>query len=252
VSSADFCPWPALPPPRGIQLTVMPEHPCSYLPGRVARNRAFLAERMPPQLYHELMNAGFRRSGTFLYQPICSGCRACEPIRVPVATFVPSKSQRRVWRKNQDLQVAVGLAEPTEEKFELYGRYVRERHNPEREEGEEGEEDRESFLEFLYHSPVETIEFTYRRPADQKLIGVGLCDICAQSLSSVYFYFDPIESKRRGLGTFSSLQEIAWARKKNIPYYYLGYFVRGCAAMSYKANFAPNELLHPDGVWRAS
>ena len=213
----------------------------------MARNRGFLANRMRPELYHQLMDAGFRRSGTFFYQPICAGCRACEPIRVPVATFTPSKSQRRVWRKNQDLIITVGPPEATEEKFALYTRYLKGRHNPDR------EEDRESFLEFLYRSPVETIEFTYRTPDDQNLIAVGLCDVSAQSLSSVYFYFDPSDAwKRRCLGTFSSLQEITVARARNIPYYYLGYFIHDCGAMNYKANFAPNELLHPDGVWRAN
>jgi arginine-tRNA-protein transferase len=213
----------------------------------MARNRGFLAQRMPPELYHRLMDAGFRRSGTFFYQPICAGCRACEPIRVPVATFTPTKSQRRVWRKNQDLVIEVGAPEATDEKFDLYTRYVKGRHDPHR------EEEREGFLEFLYRSPVNTVEFTYRTADDRKLIGAGLCDLCAQSLSSVYFYFDPSDTcKRRGLGTFSSLQEIAFARAKNIPYYYLGYFIRDCASMNYKANFAPSELLHADGIWRAN
>jgi arginine-tRNA-protein transferase len=210
----------------------------------MARNRAFVAEQMPPLLYHQLMDAGFRRSGTFVYQPICAGCRECQPIRVPVGRFTPSKSQRRTWQRNQDLRIAVQTAQPSDEKFDLYTRYVRGRHKPDH------EDDRDSFIEFLYHSPVETIEFTYRTPGEGKLIGVGLCDICPQSISSVYFYFDPEES-RRGLGTFSSLHEVDFARKHNIPFYYLGYFIRGCGAMNYKAQFRPCELLHPDGVWRA-
>src|SRR5689334_4790226 len=189
---SDSCPWPALPPPRGIPLSVMPEHACPYRPGRVARNRAFLAGRMVPELYHQLMDAGFRRSGTFFYQPICAGCRACQPIRVPVARFAPTKSQRRVWRRNQDLLISVAAAEPTDEKFDLYMRYLRARHRPDR------EEDRAGFEEFLYRSPVQTLEFTYRTPQTHKLVGVGICDICASSLSSVYFYFDP-EEGRRGL-----------------------------------------------------
>jgi arginine-tRNA-protein transferase len=222
----------------------MPEHPCPYLPGRLARNRAFLARRMPPELYHQLMDAGFRRSGTFFYQPICSGCRACQPIRVPVATFTPSKSQRRVWRRNQDLIVSIGPPIPTDEKFDLYTRYVRGRHNPDR------DDNRAGFEEFLYTTPVQTLEFAYRTPGDRRLIGIGLCDICAQSLSSVYFYFDPLEA-RRGIGTFSSLQEIDFAARNKISHYYLGYYIADCASMNYKANFHPHEILHPDGIWRS-
>ena len=224
-------------------MTTLPAHPCGYLPGRVAQNRAFLCDRMPPQLYHELMDAGFRRSGTFVYQPVCSGCRACQPIRVPVGRFAPSASQRRVWRRNQDLRIAVVPPVATEENFDLYRRYVQARHDPAK------PERFDSFVEFLYTSPVQTLEVQYR-DVGGVLLGVGIVDVCdMRSLSSVYFYFDPAES-RRGLGTFSSLWEIAFAREHDLPYYYIGYYVRDCAAMSYKARFSPHELLGPDGVWR--
>jgi arginine-tRNA-protein transferase len=244
----DRCPWPALPPPRNIPLTTLAEHPCPYLPGRVARNRAFVCEGMPPALYHELMDAAFRRSGTFVYQPVCSGCRECRPIRVPVDRFTPSKSQRRAWRRNADLVVEVtSPPQPSEEKFNLYILYLRGRHDSQR------EDDFAGFVEFLYRSPVDTIEITYRlADAARTLVGVGICDLCAaRSLSSVYFFFDPAHA-RRGLGTFSSLWEIDFARRRNIPYYYLGYWVRDCESMSYKAQLRPSEVLDPDGVWRAT
>ena len=236
--------WPGLPAPRGISLTTLPEHPCSYLPDRAARNRAFLCERMPGPLYHELMDAGFRRSGTFFYQPVCTGCRECRPIRVPVDQFQPSKSQRRAWRRNDDLVVSVEPPAPTEEKFQLYARYVREWHAK-----DEDADDPSGFVDFLYRSPVDTIEISYRDAAG-KLLGVGICDVCERSLSSVYFYFDPAES-HRGLGTFSSLWEIDFARRQKIPHYYLGYWIGGCGAMKYKACFRPFELLGGDGTWRA-
>src|ERR1700722_15415025 len=105
------CPYPAWHPPVDIPLTVLPEHPCSYLPDRVAQSRAFLTDRISPGLYHRLMNAGFRRSGQLVYQPICKDCRACLPIRVPLETFKPTKSQRRCFRHNSDLAVAVGPLE---------------------------------------------------------------------------------------------------------------------------------------------
>jgi arginine-tRNA-protein transferase len=194
-------------------------------------------------LYQELMDAGFRRSGTFFYQPICRGCRQCRPIRVPVGRFAPSKSQRRTWRRNQDLVVAVGAPVPTDEKFDLYTRYLRQRHH------NDEAEDPASFVEFLYRSPVRTLEMTYR-DGRGRLIGVGICDLCERSLSSVYFYFDPDEA-RRGPGTFSSLWEIDFARRRSVPYYYLGYWVSQCASMAYKANYRPTELLGDDGVWRS-
>jgi arginyl-tRNA--protein-N-Asp/Glu arginylyltransferase len=238
-----FSHYPSHPPPVNVPLVVLPEHDCSYLPGRQALSRAFMVGRMPGEMYHALMDAGFRRSGKLVYQPVCPGCRACVPLRVPVETFVPSKSQRRCVRKNADIRVVIGPAEPTEEKFDLYRRYIRQWHG--RDDAEGGWE---AFVSFLYDSPVQTLEFSYR-DGEGRLLAVGICDICPRSLSSVYFYHDPANS-RRGLGTLGAIHEIEAAQAWDIPYYYLGYWINGCGAMQYKSGFRPCEILHPDGVWR--
>jgi leucyl-tRNA---protein transferase len=232
------CAYPALPPPTDVPLTVLPEHDCPYLPPRKAITRAIMASRIPPDLYHDFLDAGFRRSGKLIYQPICRGCRKCVPIRVPVDRFEPSKSQRRCLRKNSDLVVSQGAAVATAEKEELYRRYVT---------GWHGGESAEGFESFLYDSPVQTIEFCYRDAAG-RLLAVGICDLSSRSLSSVYFYFDPADAGR-GLGTFGALYELDWAAGAGIPFYYLGYWVHGCASMQYKANFRPCEVLLPDGRW---
>ena len=225
---------------------MLPDRPCPYLPGRVEIIRGFACERMPGEMYHAFMDRAFRRSGRLFYQPVCRGCRACQPIRVPTATFRTSKSQRRVWRRNQDLAVTVTPhPRASNEKFKLYLRYQRARHDRER---DGGDADIAGFVDFLYRSAVDTVEFAYRDAAG-KLIGVGIGDLCAASLSSVYFYFDPNE-RRRSLGIFSAMWEIAFAAERNVPHYYLGYWVRDCATMKYKAEFRPHELLEPDGVWR--
>jgi arginyl-tRNA--protein-N-Asp/Glu arginylyltransferase len=237
-----FSAYPALPPPAAIPLVTLQEHPCAYLLHRLTENRAFVAHTLSPETYHDLMNAGFRRSGRLFYQPICRGCRACIPIRIPTNRFVPSKSQRRCFRRNSDLVVTVSRAKPTDEKFDLYRRYASQRH------GDLHANDPETFCSFLYDSPVDTLEFDYRDPSG-RLLAVGICDVCSRSLSSVYFYFDPSES-RRSLGNFSVLKEIQYSRRLAIAHYYLGYWVAQAQSMAYKTNFQPCELLHPDGVWR--
>ena len=240
--SQTFSHWPGHPVPLPLKLATSPGHECSYFPDRVCRTRAFWTEQLPGVWYHRLMDAGFRRSGKVIYQPVCDACRDCIPIRVPVARFAPSKSQRRCWRRNQDLVVSIGTHEPTPEKYAIYERYRLRWH------GSTDGQDQKAFEQFLYESPVDTLEFCYRDPAG-RLLGVGICDVCPQSLSSVYFYFDPEFAARR-LGTFSALWEIHWARQHEIPHYYLGYWIRGCGAMEYKSDYRPCELLGTDGVWR--
>lgn len=242
VAPQGFSCWPACPPPVRIPLTQLGAHPCPYLPEQRASDRAFLADKMPPRLYHALMDRGFRRSGKVIYQPACPGCRACTPVRVRAEAFSPSKSHRRCLRRNADLTVEEGPLRADEEKFDVYARYQSRRH------GDPAHLDWHGFEDFLYDSPVDTREFLYRDPAG-RLLAVGIADLCETSLSSVYFYYDPDEMKR-GLGTLGVLHEIELCRRRNIPFYYLGFWVRGCAAMSYKVTFRPYQLLGTDGVWR--
>jgi arginine-tRNA-protein transferase len=179
-----------------------------------------------------------------VYQPVCTGCRACVPLRVEVGKLERTKGLRRLMKRNGDLRVSVAEPRVTLEKWELYERYQREWHG--KDVGDEG--GAEGFVRFLYDSPVETAEFEYRNGAG-KLIGVGICDVSLKSVSSVYFYFEPGE-KGRSLGTFSAVYEMLWAREMGIPYWYAGYWVKGCGAMEYKARFRPCEVLGTDGVWR--
>jgi arginine-tRNA-protein transferase len=236
--------WPAIPPPIRLPLYVSPAHPCSYLPNRAATMRGFIASQMPGNLYQHFMDAGFRRSGDYFYQPVCRGCRQCIPIRVPVDEFRPNKSQRRCARRNRDLVVTISEPKIDDERFALYARYKSLWHNAD-------DATLREFESFLYTSPVPSVEFAYRAPnSGGRLLAIGICDVCpGTSLSSVYFFFDPGEA-RRGLGTFGVLREIEFARDEGLANYYLGYLVEDCRSMAYKAAFAPCEVLGTDGIWR--
>lgn len=216
---------------------------CVYLPGRRWALRMLPAPR-EDAAYRALLESQHRRSGWVVYRPVCQGCRECLPIRVPVATFVPSRSQRKALRRNQDVSVEVGPPEPTQEKLELHNRFVASRFDR----GEAGFPDLETYAEVFGASPITTREMRLR--VGPRLVGLGIMDLLPDVVSSVYFFFDPDEA-RRSLGTFSALQEIELARSTNRSYLYLGYYIAGCREMSYKARFRPCEVLHPDGVWRS-
>lgn len=225
-----------------MRLTTLQDVPCPYLPGRAETVRAVLASRIDGTTYHAFLDANFRRSGRMIYQPVCHACQECRSLRVPTGSFTPTASQRRVARKNADLTITVAEPELTDEKADLYARYVREQHS------RPDEADRERLRGFLYDSPTDSLEFVYRDAAGA-LVAVGICDVSAASLSSVYFYFDPAAAGRSP-GTFGAIYEIAWAAGRGIGHYYLGYWIRDCPAMTYKANFRPAEVLGADGVWR--
>lgn len=238
-----FSHYPAWPVPGGLPLPSSELHPCAYLPGRDTRIRGISLQQMPDDAYQAFMDAGFRRSGQLIYQPLCPSCRSCQPLRVRVDDFRATRSQRRCWSKNIDLKVSIADPQPTEEKFSLYDRYQREWH------GKTEPSSWEDFVSFLYVSPVTTVEFCYRDNTGS-LVAVGLCDVTRVSLSSVYFYFDPDKSIR-GLGTYGVLRELFHAKNELLQFYYLGYYIYGCDAMAYKSNYRPNEILDTAGVWRS-
>jgi len=215
---------------------------CAYLPERRSRNEGFVTSgRIDGAFYHQLLNRGFRRSGSFFYRPVCTACNACRSIRIPVEGFTPSKSQRRNWRRNAGVTVTTGDPNISDEKWRLFQAYLARQHN--RSMGDTHEDLRR----FLYDSPTDTVEFEYR--LDGELIGFGISDVCKRSLSTVYFVFDPRHADR-GLGTFSMLWEIDFCRRKDIPYYYLGFTIADCPKMNYKTNFRPYEILGEDLAWR--
>ena len=219
---------------------VSQETPCPYLPDNKARSEAYAVDQLEGAVYERLLTRGFRRSGRVVYRPRCRGCQECRQIRVPVGSFQPTRSMRRVMRRNADVTVEEGRPAPDLEKFALYRRYLDAQHD------ESMARSYESFREFLYDSPLETCEFLYRLHG--RLMGVSIADRLPLGLSSVYMYFDP-EFAERSPGTFSVLWEIDYCRLAGLAYYYLGFYVAGSSTMSYKARFRPNEILVGDDRW---
>ena len=216
------------------------ESPCPYLPHKRSRCEAYAVDDVGGDVYEEMLARGFRRCGRVVYRPRCNHCRECRQLRIPVERFVPSRSMRRVSRRNADVRVEIGDPIPTREKFNLFRRYLSGQHD--------GTMLRtfEAFVEFLYDSPVPSLEVRYT--IGNRLVGISINDHCPGGLSSVYMFFDP-EFRRRSLGTFSVLWEIAHCRREALPYYYLGYYVANSRTMAYKSRFRPNEILAGEDHW---
>lgn len=214
---------------------------CPYFRERWSSSRVVVAHAPSADQYQELMDMGFRRSGDVFYRPECASCAACVPIRVPVAEFRASRSQRRAWRRNTDVDIEFADAHYSDELFELYERYQREIHD-----GVMAATPGD-FREMFFESPIDTLGLYLRLGG--RVIGFGIVDVCPLSLSSVYFFYDP-ELRERRLGVFSALAEIEHCRRLDRPYWYIGFYVEGCAKMEYKRQFKPCELLDVGGCWR--
>ncbi len=222
--------------------------PCPYLPGREER-KVFttLRGRDANTTNDELSLRGFRRSQSVAYRPSCPTCASCLSTRIPVESFTPTRTQRRVLRRNADLVRRPCAPWATEEQYALFRTYLDARHS----DGGMAEMDASEFAAMIEETPVRSRVVEYHDPAKprgQSLRAACLTDVTKDGVSMVYSFFDPADGGR-SLGAHMILDHIAIAREAGLPYVYLGYWVPGSPKMGYKAQFRPFEVyLH--GRWR--
>jgi len=226
-----------------LQFFATGEHNCSYLENVQAKT-LFIdpKETVSNEVYSQLSELGFRRSGTHIYRPHCESCHACVSIRIPVATFVMTSSQRRIMNKNKDITITQVTPKFTQEYYSLYEEYICNRHK----DGDMYPPSKTQFTSFLVESQQRSHFFEFRLSSGE-LVAIANMDTLHNSLSAVYTFFDPKYAKR-SLGTFAILWQIQEIKKRNLKHLYLGYWVESCQKMKYKTAFRPMELLI-NGRW---
>lgn len=231
-----------------LQFFMSTDADCPYLPDK--RERKLFTSLSPctsEQVQNALSQQGFRRSQNIVYRPVCQNCAACLSARIPVDAFHISKSQKRIQNKNADIAYEVRQARATEEQFDLFEAYVKTRHR----DGGMSDMTLFDYASMVDETNVPTRLIEYRRvingrPAE--LVAVALTDVLEDGLSMVYSFFNP-ELSAQSLGTFMILNHIKLCQQANLPYLYLGYWVKGSSNMSYKIKFRPIELYY-NGLWR--
>ena len=222
--------------------------PCPYLPGREER-KVFttLRGKDAAGMHDELSLRGFRRSQSVAYRPSCPTCASCLSTRIPVALFRPSRTQRRITRRNATLIRRACSPWATEEQYALFRRYLDARHAR----GGMAEMDAAEFAAMIEETPVRSRVVEYHDPAaprGETLLAACLTDVTSDGLSMVYSFFAP-EARDRSLGQHMILDHVEIAREAGLPYLYLGYWVPGSPKMDYKAAFRPFEI-YVRGRWR--
>jgi len=230
-------------PLSALQLYLTAPYSCSYLPDREARSQVATPNFLiTPAVYSELVQQGFRRSGTFTYRPHCDTCQQCVPVRVDISAFKPNRSQRRAWKQHLSLEVTLHNLEDNPEYFDLYRRYQNARHR----DGGMDHDNPEQYRNFLLQSHVDSLLVEFR--AEGILLMVSIVDVLQDGLSSVYTFYDP-DIAHSSFGTFNVLWQIELCRKLQLPHLYLGYWIEHSRKMAYKFNFQPLQGLL-QGNWQ--
>jgi arginine-tRNA-protein transferase len=153
-------------------------------------------------------------------------------LRIRLADLTFSKSQRRVRRRNEDLEVTIGPIDIDSASHVLFDRH-KSRFNhgiP------------ESIYNFISRDPASS-------PCDAKevrvtkngeLLAVSYFDVGGNSTSGIYAMFEPTTTDR-SLGIFTMLKEIEYSIETGREFYYQGYAYQGPSFYDYKKRFRGTE-----------
>ena len=224
--------------PIAPQFYVTAPQACPYLDNRQERKLfAALQGEDAQSLNSCLSKQGFRRSQNVLYRPTCLDCAACLSARIDVKQFFPSKTQKRTIKTNKNVKRRSTSPWATDEQFELFKRYLDDRHAS----GGMAEMDVFEFDAMIEETPVDTRVIEYE--LNQKLAAACLTDIVDDGLSMVYSFYNP-DLAKYSLGTYIVLDHIRLAQELDLSYVYLGYWVPGSSKMGYKSKYSALEIYH--------
>lgn len=207
-------------------------------------NEEFYADRITPQQLDLLLAEGWRHFGTQFFRYSLGiyedDIRRVVPLRIRLADFSLSKSQRRVLRQNWDASVEIREIDINDESIALF-----EKHKQRFKSGVP-----ESIYDFVSTPmPCEALEINVR--IERRLVATSYFDVGEQTASAIYGMFDP-EFSSRSLGIFTMLKEIEFANAAGKRYYYQGYSYEGPSFYDYKKRFRGTEGFDWDGRWTGS
>lgn len=208
---------------------------CSYIKGNTQSTHYKVIDNSSVDDCQNLIERGFRRFGKMYFRPICDTCHECQSVKIDAVNFKFTKSVRRVIKKASSFKSYMQTPTLTRTHLDLFKKYHL--HMKDKKEWEYHEATPEHYYESFVsgHSDFgkEILYFD-----EDKLIAVDLIDVLEDGISSIYFYYDP-DYGSYSLGKLSLYQQIELTIQSKKKWVYLGYYVKECDSLSYKAQYKP-------------
>jgi arginyl-tRNA--protein-N-Asp/Glu arginylyltransferase len=208
----------------------------------------FLCDAVPAGMMDMLWAGGWRHFGRLFFryasQQTEEGVtQTITPLRIRLADWGPTKSQRRVLQRNADLRHDLVPARLDDGLRGMFERHKTRFH-------ENVPDALENFLgDAPEHGPCDC---RMLRVWDrERLLAVSFLDVGERAVSSVYAMFEP-DAARRSPGILTLLLELRMAREQQMEFLYPGYATQEAGAYDYKKQFRGTEWLDfASGEWNA-
>ena len=205
----------------------------------------YYPEKLSPSDLDYYLSRGWFRNSVMLHNSkvICLDQRISSilNIRLDLEDYTPSKSLRKLFKKNGKLfTYQVGPVQLNQEKEELYEKHLHKF---------------KGFLfssleQFLYANISDSVFDTFELCIydDTKLIGYSLFDLGNRSMASLLAVYDK-NYGAHSLGIYSMLLEVEYAKSLKLKHYYPGYVLNNSSDFDYKLRMGEMKYLTANGAW---
>jgi leucyl-tRNA---protein transferase len=201
-------------------------------------DESFVATSVPPSALDALWAQGWRHQGALFFRYTHCVMAGIEhdivPLRVDIEAFQMSKSQRRVWRQNEDIHWELV---PTEIDDRLEAMFHR--HSMRFAENIPG-----SIQDFLGPDPmsIPARTFTLKAWLKEELIAASFIGVGTHCVSSLYAIYEP-DHAHRSLGNLTLLKELDLAKNAGKRFLYQGFATPLPSRYDYKTRFHASQGL---------
>ncbi len=208
------------------------------------RTEAQIVYDASPAELDRLLARGWFRSGAIVFRAplliLGDDVHELVQIRLPLDAPLPKNRRRRLRRNRERFRCEVGPAYIDDAAQALY------------------EVSRARFIDFIARDLHELVigelagVFDTReiRVFDgDRLVALSFFDVGHRAVTGVLGLHDPAYA-RYGLGIYTMMEEVEFARTRGARWYYPGYVVPGLESFDYKLSLGPVQVMDRGGRWR--